>query len=295
MSRLFASGGQSIRASSTVLPMSIQGWLSLGFGGLISLLSKGISRVFSNTAIQKHHFFSAQPSLWSNSHIRTWLLEKSWLWLYRPLSAKWCLCFWICYRFVIAFLPRSKCLLISWLQSPSTVTSELKKIKSCHWCQFFPFYLHEVMGLDAMILVFECWVSSNSCFTFIKRLFCSSLLSVKRVVSSAYLRLLIFLLAILIPACASSSLAFHMMYSACQGICSNKLRLMSFLEILKLGDFKLTAFMVGQDSSTVDNEFIFFCCWDLTQTTLLCTSIRFFLVYLGSFNGCQYWGLITLS
>ena len=56
---------------------------------------QGILRVFSSTTVWKHQFFSAQPSLWSNSHIRTWLLEKPSLWLYGPLSAKWCLCFLI--------------------------------------------------------------------------------------------------------------------------------------------------------------------------------------------------------
>ena len=59
-----------------VLPVSIQGWFPLGLTGLISLQTKGLSRVFSSTTIQKHQFFGAQPSLWSNSHIRTWLLEK---------------------------------------------------------------------------------------------------------------------------------------------------------------------------------------------------------------------------
>ena len=79
ISWLFASGGQSIGASASVLPMSIQGWLPLRLTGLISLLSKELSRVFSSTTIRKHQFFSAQPSLWSNSHTsgsHTWLLEK---------------------------------------------------------------------------------------------------------------------------------------------------------------------------------------------------------------------------
>ena len=79
MSQLFLSGGQSIGGSSSasVLPMNIQGWLPLGLTGLISLQSKGLSRVFSNTPVQKHQFFSAQPTLtWSNSYIHTWLLEK---------------------------------------------------------------------------------------------------------------------------------------------------------------------------------------------------------------------------
>ena len=75
MSLLFASGSQSTGASASVLPMNIQSWFSLGLTSLISLLSKGLSRVFSNT-IQKHQFFGAQPSLWSNLHIHTWLLEK---------------------------------------------------------------------------------------------------------------------------------------------------------------------------------------------------------------------------
>ena len=85
--------GQSIRASASVLPMNIQGWFPLGLTDLISLQCKGLSRVFSSTTIQKHQFFGAQPSLWSNSHIHTWLLEKPSLWLHGPLSAKWCLCF----------------------------------------------------------------------------------------------------------------------------------------------------------------------------------------------------------
>ena len=75
---LFMSGSQSTGASASgsVLPVNIQDWFPLGLMGLISLLSKGLSRVFSNTTIQKHQFFSAQPSLQSNSHIHTWLLEK---------------------------------------------------------------------------------------------------------------------------------------------------------------------------------------------------------------------------
>ena len=72
----FISGGQSIGASATILPMSIQDWFPLGLTGLSSLLSKGLSRVLSSSTIWKHQFFSIQPSLWSNSHIFTWLLEK---------------------------------------------------------------------------------------------------------------------------------------------------------------------------------------------------------------------------
>ena len=78
MSCLFISGSQSIgvSASASVLPMNIQGWFPLGLTGLISLLSKCLSRVFSSTTIRKHQFFGTQPSLWSNSHIHTWPLEK---------------------------------------------------------------------------------------------------------------------------------------------------------------------------------------------------------------------------
>ena len=78
MSQLFTSGGQSIgvSASISVLPMNTQDWSPLGWTGWISLQSKGLSRVFSNTTVQNHQFFGAQLSLWSNSHIHTWLLEK---------------------------------------------------------------------------------------------------------------------------------------------------------------------------------------------------------------------------
>ena len=69
MSLLFTSGGQSIGASASVLPMNIQGWYPLGLTDLISLLSKGLLRVFSSTNVGKHLFFSAQSSLWSSSHI----------------------------------------------------------------------------------------------------------------------------------------------------------------------------------------------------------------------------------
>ena len=84
MSWLFTLGGQSIGASAaaSVLPVDVQGWVPLGWTGFISLLSRELSRVFSSTTVWKHQFFSAQPSLWSNSHIHTWLLEKPLLWLY---------------------------------------------------------------------------------------------------------------------------------------------------------------------------------------------------------------------
>ena len=73
MSQFFTSGGQSsgVSASASVLPMNIQDWFTLGWTGWISLQSKGLSRVFSNTTVKKHQFFIAQLSLWSNSHIHT--------------------------------------------------------------------------------------------------------------------------------------------------------------------------------------------------------------------------------
>ena len=78
MSPFFISSGQRIgaSASASVLPMNIQGWFPLGLTGLISLQSKRLSRVFSNTTVQQHQLFSTQLYLWSNSHIHTWLLEK---------------------------------------------------------------------------------------------------------------------------------------------------------------------------------------------------------------------------
>ena len=78
MSQLFVSGSQSIgvSVSASVFPMNIQGWFPLGLTGWVSLQSKRLSRVFSNITVQKHWFFGAQPSLWSNSHIHTWLLKK---------------------------------------------------------------------------------------------------------------------------------------------------------------------------------------------------------------------------
>ena len=76
-------------ASASVLPMNIQGWFLSGLTSLSSLQSKGFSRVFfSSTTFQKHQFFSTQPSLWSNFHICTWLLEKPQFWLYRTLLVK---------------------------------------------------------------------------------------------------------------------------------------------------------------------------------------------------------------
>ena len=139
---------------------------------------------------------------------------------YRYQFPFWYACiFQIVYSYVfITFLPRSKCLLIPWLRSPSAVILKPKKWSLPQFPLFSPYICRDVKGPDAMVLVF--WMLSFkptfllSSFTFIKRLFSSSLLSAIRVVSSAYLRLLIFFPAVLIPACASSNPAFLMMYSA---------------------------------------------------------------------------------
>ena len=127
MSHFFASGGQIIGASDSVivLPMNIQDWFPSEWTSWISLQSKGLSSVFSNTTVQKHQFFSAQLSLWSNTHIHTWLLTKTIALTKRTFVGKLMSpLFNMLSRLVITFLPRSKCLLISWLQSPSAVILE---------------------------------------------------------------------------------------------------------------------------------------------------------------------------
>ena len=219
MSWLITSGSQSTRASTSasVLPVNIQGWFPLELSSWISLQSKGLSRAFSSTTIQKHQFFSTQPSLWFISHIHTCLLKKPLALTIQPFVHKvMSLIFNTLSRSVIAFLPRSKRLIFLWLQSLSALLLEPKKMKSVTVSIFSSSICHLVMGLD-FILAF--WMLSwkpafsLSFFTFIKKLFSSSSLSAIRVVSSAYLKLLIFIPIVLIPACESSSLAFHIMYS----------------------------------------------------------------------------------
>ena len=151
----FASGGQSIGVSAlaSVLPMNIQDWFSLGWTGWISLQFRGLSRVFSNTTVQK--FFSAQCSLYSNSqsiHGKTIALTRQ-----TSDGKVMSLLFNMLSRLVIAFLSRSKRLLISWLQSPSAVILDPRKIKSAT-VSIVTLICHEVMGPDAMVLVF--WMLS---------------------------------------------------------------------------------------------------------------------------------------
>ena len=151
MSQLFASDGQSIRAIVSVLPMNIQDWFPLGWTGWISLLSKRLSRVFSKITVQKHQLFGAQFCLFvclfvclvlSHPHMTTakTIVLTRWTFVGKVMS----LLLNILCRLVIAFLPRSKHLLISWLQSPSAVIWEPSKKKKskfhkCFHC--FPFYL----------------------------------------------------------------------------------------------------------------------------------------------------------
>ena len=159
--------------------MNIQGWIPLGLTSLISLQSKGLSRVFSNTTVKKHQFFGTQPSLWSNSQYPHMTTGKTIVLTRQTFVSKvMSLLFNMLSRLVIVFLSRSKHLLISWLHSPSAVILEPKKIKSVTVSIVSPSICHEVMGPDAMISVF--WMLSFkpdfsfSSFTFIKRLFSSS-------------------------------------------------------------------------------------------------------------------------
>ena len=118
------------------------GFISCRIDWFYSLPVQGTLKTFFSTTTLKHHFFRAQPSLWSNSHIRTWLLERSQLWLDGPYVGKvMSPLFKMLSSFVIAFLSRSKHLLISWLQSPSTVTFGVQENKICHCFHCFPIYL----------------------------------------------------------------------------------------------------------------------------------------------------------
>ena len=133
--------------------MNIQDWFLLGLTGLISFLSKGLSIVSSNTTVQKHQFFSAQPSLWPNSHLYMTTGKTIALTVWTFVGKVIPLLFNTLSRFVMAFLPRSKRLLISWLQSPSTVIMEPRRIKYIIASILSPSICCEVMGLDAIIWV----------------------------------------------------------------------------------------------------------------------------------------------
>ena len=140
MSQLFTSGDQStgVSASALVLPMNIHESFPLRLTGLISLQSKGFSRVFSNTTVQKHQFFSTQPFIVQLLH--PYMTTGNTIALTRQtfVSKVMSLLFNMLSRLVITFLPRSKHLLISWLQSPSAVILEPLQNKVCHCFHCFP-------------------------------------------------------------------------------------------------------------------------------------------------------------
>ena len=129
-----------VSSSASALPMNIQDWFLLGWTGWISLLSKGLWRVFSSTTVRKHQFFDTQPSsgpAFTSVHtIGKTIALTRWTFVGKVISL---LCYTLS-RFVIAFLPRSKRLLISWLQSLSAVILEPRKIKSVIVFAFFHFY-----------------------------------------------------------------------------------------------------------------------------------------------------------
>ena len=143
MSQLFASGSQNIgvSASASVLPMNIQDWFSLGLTGWISLQPKGLSRVFSNTTVQKHQFFGAQlhygPTLISIHDYRKTIALTRWIFVGKIMS----LLFNTLSSLVIAFLPRSNYLLVSRLQKLSAVIFGAQENKICYCFHCFPIYL----------------------------------------------------------------------------------------------------------------------------------------------------------
>ena len=178
ISWLVPSGGQNIRASASasVIPMNIQGWFPLGFTDLISLLSKGLQHHSLKASLLWHPTFFMDQFSYPYMTTGKTIASTMWTFVGKVMS----LHFNMLSRSVIAFLPRSKHLM-SWLQSPSAVIWEPKKIKSVTVSIVSPSSYQEMMVPDAMILVF--WMLSFksafslSSFTFVKRLFSSSSLS----------------------------------------------------------------------------------------------------------------------
>ena len=219
MSWLFTSGGQiiGVSLSASILPNSIQGWFLLELTSWISL-KLGLSKVCSSFTIQKHQIFGILPSSWSHLNMTAGKTIALAIWTFVDIMMS--LLFNTLPRFVTVFLSRNKHLLISWLQSPSTVNLDPKKIKSVTASTFSHSVCHEVMGQNVIILLLLLFrltfKPAFSLFSFIllKRFFNSCSLSTIRIMSSAYLSLLIFLPTILIPAWVSSSPAFYMIYPA---------------------------------------------------------------------------------
>ena len=156
MSQFFTSSGQSIGASTSasVFPMNIQNSFPLGLTGLISLLSKGLSRVLqhhnSKASILQHPVFLMVQL--SHLYMTTGKTIDLTIWTF--VGKEISLLFNMLSRLIIAFLPGSKCLLISWLQSASAVILEPKKVKSVTVFIASSSICHELMGPDAMNLVF---------------------------------------------------------------------------------------------------------------------------------------------
>ena len=161
VNQLFTSGGQSIGTSASAFPMNIQGWFPLGLTALISLLFKGLSRVL------QHH--SSKASILRRSAFFMILVSHPYITIGKTIALTgrtfvgkvMSLLFNKLSRLVIAFLPRNKRLLISWLQSPSAVIWGPPKIKPLTVSIVFPSTCLEVMGPNAVISFFACWASSH--------------------------------------------------------------------------------------------------------------------------------------
>ena len=155
VSRLIASGGQSIGVLASILPMNIQGWFPFRLTVLLSLLSKGLSRLFSSSTVQKHQFFSTQSSLCPTlTSIHDYLIKTTALSIWTFVGKVLSLLSKMLSRFVIDIFPRSKCLLILWLQSLSIVILEPKKIKSVTVPTFPPNCLPWSNGTGCHDLIF---------------------------------------------------------------------------------------------------------------------------------------------
>ena len=212
MTQPFASGDQRIWSFSfSISPFN-------EYSGLISFKTDWFDLLVLHGTLKSllHHYSSKASILWRSTffmvqHTHPYLTTGKTIALIRwtLITKVTSLLYNILSRLVIVFLTRSKCLLISWLQSPSAVILEPPKIKSLTVSIVSPSICHEMIGLDAIIFIF--WILSFKptfslySFTFIERI---------GVISSAYLRLLVFLLVIMILACAPSSPVFCMLYSA---------------------------------------------------------------------------------
>ena len=202
-SQLFPSGGQNIGASASVFPMNIQGWFPLGLTSLTSLLSKSFLQHYSSKAsiLWCSAFFLVQLS---HSYMTTEKILVLTIWTF--VSKEMSLLFNTLSRFVTAFLPRSKHLLISWLQSPSAVLLKPRKITSVAVSIYLPrsdgtgCHDFSFLNVDFQARFFTLLPSPRG--------------SLVPLYFLPHVRLLIFLLVISIPAWASSSPAFHMMYFA---------------------------------------------------------------------------------